>query len=464
MAETKAASTNQASYELDPLYQEVMQRLAIGDQAGASASLHQLIERFPGEPALQDLLVRTQLRATVATSQPPPIVHSAPAPMLRSLVLILLAITIGLAGITGFFFAYERFVIDPRNAAAAAAKIADQRARAMALVTARSWPDARKAQEELLTAVPDNPEIEATATAVNVIADKGEALQGKYEDARAAEDAGDIQTALDLYRQIEAEDLGYGDVAARIHALEEEQALEELWQQSESLIQAGDLAGAIPVLTEIRSRDAEFRKDQVAEQLSRVYAQMARDLIRQADGSVDTLNQAVDYCYKALAEKPVQPDLLNECNLASDFAKGAKAFANQDWVGAVAAWQEVYATQPDYQDGRLKAKLNQAYPQAASQLIDGANGNVAQLTQAIGYLDQALALQPGNQELIDERGLAVDFVAGAADFDQNKWNLAIAQWSAIYAVQPGYQNGVLEDRLREACANVPEADRTGCPP
>ncbi len=49
MAETKAATTNQTSYETDPLYQELMQQLAAGDQAGASVKICQLIDRFPGE-------------------------------------------------------------------------------------------------------------------------------------------------------------------------------------------------------------------------------------------------------------------------------------------------------------------------------------------------------------------------------------------------------------------------------
>ncbi len=460
MAETKAAPTNQTSYETDPLYQEVMQQLAAGDQAGASAKICQLIDRFPGEQALRDLLVRTQLRATVATSQPPPMVHSTAAPGLRSLVLILLAITIGLAGITGFVVAYNQIVIPAQLSQQQQLHIDELRQQAQALLKAGDWAGARKAFEELLTLVPGDPE----ALAAIQFANEQEVLARQYVDAVSAQAAGDIQAALDLLRQIEAENPGYRDVELRIRTLEEKQALESAWQQSESLIQAGDWASAITALTHIRSQNPEFRRSQVEEQLSRVYAQMARELIAKANGSTDTLRQAVDYLDKALALRPTQQDLLDERKLAAGFVAGADAFDQQNWSGAVDAWEPVYAMQPDYQNGVLQADLNKAYPQAARQLIAEANGNVAQLSQAIGYLDRALAVQPGNQELIDERRLVIDFVAGADAFDQAKWSLAIAHWGAIYAVQPNYQNGILEDRLREACANAPEADRAMCPP
>jgi tetratricopeptide (TPR) repeat protein len=253
-------------------------------------------------------------------------------------------------------------------------------------------------------------------------------------------------------------------VQQRIADLEEQAALEAAWLQSESYIQAGDWLGAIGTLTQIRGQNPSFRRAQVEEQLYQVYAQIARELIAQANGSVDTLRQAVGYLDSALALRPTQKDLLEERRLAYEFVAGEDAWAKQDWASAAAHWETVYATRPDYQGGVLRDKLRQAYPLAARQLIAEAQGRVSLLNQAVAYLDQALLAQPDNQELVEERQLLLEFIAGAQAFEQRAWDIAISHWGAIYLVRPAYQDGALEEQLRLACQRSSEPDESLCPP
>jgi hypothetical protein len=42
--------------------------------------------------------------------------------------------------------------------------------------------------------------------------------------------------------------------------------------------------------------------------------------------------------------------------------------------------------------------------------------------------------------------------------------LAIANWGPIYTVRPDYQNGVLAERLREACTQSTAPDEQYCKP
>jgi outer membrane protein assembly factor BamD (BamD/ComL family) len=457
MAESKEPAGDKSSVEDHPLYHAAMKQMAAGDGAAAAAKLRQLAELFPQSQLLQDLLVRTELQATLAQAGPAPTTHSAPTPILRRMVLVLLVLSMVLIGIAGFAAAYARFVHPRQEGRRQDLYINSLRQDGQARLTAGDWTGAQQVFQELLTQVPGDP----TAQAAVALSQQQEALAQQYADAVAAQQQDDVQTALGLFRQLPPE---YLDVTQRIKTLEKLEALEAAWQQSESLIQAGDWPGAIAILSQIRAQNPEFRRAQVEEQLYQLYTQTARQQLAQANGSVEAVRQAADSLRQALALRPTQQDLLEEQRLASGFVAGADAAAKGDWAGAVARWEPVYAARPDYQGGVLRPKLDQAYPQAAKQLIARANGNVNLLDQALGYLDKGLAVQPDNQELLEERRLVTEFLAGAEAFAAQSWDLAISHWGPIYAVRPTYQNGVLERNLRQACASSPAPNKALCPP
>ena len=458
--ESNEPQDNQSTFEDHPLYHTAMEQIAQGDQTGAIANLRSLAELFPHEPLLQDLLVRTELRATLADQAPAPPAHSEPAPVLRRILLTLLALMIVLVGITGFVAAYARLVIPAKEDSRQEMYISSLRQEGRVRLEAGDWAGAQQVFSKLLTAVPGDP----TAEAAIAFSQQQEALDYQYVEAVAAQQRDDRTTALALLHQIEAQNPGYRDVPQRIEKLEALEAMEAIWQQSENYIQAGNWAEAIRLLNQLRARDPEFRRFQVEEQLFRVYSQMARDLINQAHGSVEILHQALSYLDQALALRPAERGLLEERRLASEFIAAEEASAQGDWASAVNRWEGVHARRSDYQGGVLAEKLAKAYPQAAKQRIAEANGNVSVLSQAILYLDKALALDPNNQELIEEKRIIIEFLAGVEAFVQEKWDLAISHWGGIYILRPSYQNGMLERYLRQACANSPAPDETLCPP
>ena len=95
---------------------------------------------------------------------------------------------------------------------------------------------------------------------------------------------------------------------------------------------------------------------------------------------------------------------------------------------------------------------------------DEANGHADTLREAIGFLDQALTYEPDNEQLLEERRLAIDYVTGAGAFAQEEWEIAIARWGPIYAIRRDYQRGALEAALKEACSKSFEPDEELCPP
>jgi hypothetical protein len=240
--------------------------------------------------------------------------------------------------------------------------------------------------------------------------------------------------------------------------------LEAAWQDVQNQLLAEDWQGAISNLIWIRSQNPGFRRSVVEEQLYQANERLARQLIDQAGGNAESLRAAIIYLDQALTLQPTHRELIEERQLAVGFVAGSDALDRGDWVGVVTSWEPVYAARPDYQGGILGQRLDEAYPRAAQQLIDEANGSERLLDQALGYLDKALVSQPENEALLEEKRLIVDYLAGLDAFRQEDWDLSIAFWGPIHLANSGYQNGALDEKLRVACANSSSPDETFCSP
>jgi hypothetical protein len=454
-------------YGQHPLYQAAMDDMAAGDETTAVAKLRLLAALYANEPALQDLAVRVELKVAFADSpaeamakERSAVPRGQPRRGLRTLLLLLVALVVGLVGIAGFIVTYDLMVRPVRDARATEMALESLRQTGQRRLEAGDWAGAREAFEALLGSVPGDP----TAQAGIDLGRLREALDGQYADALAAEEAGDLQRALQTLEAVRSQDPTYPGVAERIARLQGRVAIETSWRQAQALAQAEDWPGVISTLATLRSQDPEFRKAEVEDLLYQAYLHMALPQLAGANGNVDQIRQAIDYLDRALALRPTEEQYGEDRRLAARFVTGAEAFAKQDWEAAVVSWEPVYAAQPDYQSGALRENLRQAYPQAARQLIARASGNVSLLKQAIGYLAQAAILEPGNTELAEERSLATEFVAGAEAYGQGDWLAAVAHWGPIYLVRPDYQNGVLKNQLREACAKSARPDPAYCKP
>jgi outer membrane protein assembly factor BamD (BamD/ComL family) len=460
MTEDAEAPEGKTPFEEHALYQTAMRRLAKGDLEDAAVKLNRLAELYPEEEQLRDQAVRAQLMAALADGKEIPVNRARPAPILRNVLLLLLAIAVVVVGVAAFTAAYEKYVIDARKLQEQEAYLASRRQVGQNRLQAGDTQGAKTAFQEVLAAVPADP----TAVAGLAQVQQQEKLDDLCKEAQAAEQQGDVQSALDLYRQIDSKKAGFCSAKTRIQELEKRQSLDTLWQGAQNSMGAGALQDAISQILEMRKRDIDFHRAEAEGLLFQAYTQLASQQLSQANGDLTQLRQALDYCNKALGLRPTDQNVLRECGLAQGVVSGFEAYAAGDWAGAIAAWEPVHASQPDYQGGILIGPLQEAYPKAAQQLLSQANGNVTILRQAIVYLDKALATQPGNQSLVEQRQLATEYVAGADAAAQERWEQAIQHWSAIYAGHPDYQQGVLGDQLRQVCTDHPEAGADLCPP
>jgi len=458
MAEIKAPQ-EERTYDEHPLYRTAMRQLADGDEAGAVDKLRRLSQLYPQEKAIQDQIVRIELRATLASQEPVPQDRSQPAPMLRTIVTVLFAITACIVLVASFALVYDRLVRPLNQTGQQHRQLESMWQEGQQRLEAGDWAGAREIFEAILTETPGDPAAQAAIQQI----EQQEALAQRYVDALSAQQQGDWQTALATLNEIQSASPDYRDVQQRIENLQEIKELETTWQQAQGLIQAGDLTGALSALVQIRTRNPDFRRSDVEEQLYQIYLSLANTQIAQASGDPENLRQAVGYLDQALALRPADYSLIEERRLAVEFVAGFEAANQGDWASAATHWESVYTAKPDYQGGVLDGLLRDAYPQAARQLIAEANGAVPLLRRAIAYLGQVLLWQPDNQELAQERHWAAEYVAGAEALNENAWDRAIVHWGPIYAVRPDYQNGRLEELLRVACANS-SANSSLCPP
>jgi tetratricopeptide (TPR) repeat protein len=454
------AFDDQGPYVEHPLYREAMKHVTEGNAAEAVGALERLAELYPKEKAVQDLLLRAQLRTTFGTVDHIPIERTPPAPILRSAVLLLLAVTACLVVITASTAAYNRFWVPRVEAQQQEARIRSLWNEVQLRLDAGDLSGAREILDELSAVTPDDPAIQDALR----IVEQRQAWADQYTDAVARKERAEWQQAIDLASQIPSESPEYDRAQRLIREVEKLAGLEAAWQNAQALLQAEDWQGAISALAFIRASDPAYRRAEVEEQLFQTHVRLARQLVADARGNVDLLREAIGHFSEALTLRPTNQELIGEKNLASDFVTGSEAYNRGDWVVVVDRWEPVYSTQPDYQGGALDRKLEEAYPLAARQLIAEANGSVRLLQQANGYLTKALISQPDDPELLEERRLIVDYLDGAEAFAKENWELAIVKWGPIYAIRPGYQNGVLERNLGLACDSSEAPDATLCPP
>ncbi|MBN1659141.1 MAG: hypothetical protein JXA93_12090 [Anaerolineae bacterium] len=447
------------SFREHPLFVEVERQLAAGEDEGATHNLKKLRELYPNEDTIRDLEMRAALRSTFSIADALPIRRGQPGAVLRMLLLFMTMVAVCLTASAGFALAYQEWVIPPREEHEREVYLArlqqsfDQRLKAGDLT------GARQVLEELSLALPGDQDVEAAFDLLRY----QESLDAMYNSALDREAQSDWRGALDGWRHLEATSPGYRDVRQRIAQIERTIELEEAWQEAVSVVEANDWPRVVTLLTDIRRRAPGFHRDEADEYLFRGYEFLARQLLDGAGGNVGQMEEAIEYLGMALQLRPAQRDLIAERKLARLYVVGAVAYMDEKWGEAAEAWQSVHHARPNYQGGIVDTYLYQAYPRAAEELLEGAMGAKKPIQQAIGYLEQVLMRSPEDPWALEERSLALEYLAGLEAFDKERWNEAIVHWGPIYDVRPSYQSGAIEEKLRVACAAT-ETEFRWCSP
>jgi tetratricopeptide (TPR) repeat protein len=453
--------TRAIPFEKHPLYQEAMEQIKAGDKMAAVDTLERLCEQYPHEQFLQDLLVRVQLQTQLGGADYIQAERSQGTPILRTLVMVMLVITTCLVVAVGAIGVANALRGD-KEQDALIQQIDAGWNEIERLVKGGDYLGALQKLEEQARLRPNDPAFEEEIQRWRQEIERLKWCADTSGEGAARENRGDVPGALEFYLQVPQDCSQWEWVQEAIEGLRKLDTVETAWMEARSLFDAGDWTGAINILTWMRGEDAEFHRQQVESMLFEAHRQLGFQLLDGARGDVEAVREAATHFADALRFRPTDQELATEHSLAVGYVAGYESYQRGNYAAAVVRWEPLHAERSDYQNGALEDKLYESYPLAARQLIAEASGSVMRLTQALDYLDRAI--DPANEELQQERTLVVEFLAGQEAYGQADYALAISHWGPIYAERPDYQNGKLEEKLRESCSLSAAPDEQYCTP
>lgn len=173
-----------------------------------------------------------------------------------------------------------------------------------------------------------------------------------YEEANAAIDAEDWDTAEARLRSILAVDPVYADANERLEYVLHQREASTLFRAGVAAYDQGDYAQAIAQLESLSELDATYQRDAVRELLFVLYLRDGRALLAAPDASADAIRQALARFGRALALRPRNVEAAEEQQLANRFLGVRQALDRGNQAQAEAALIDLLAQQPDYAGGQ----------------------------------------------------------------------------------------------------------------
>ena len=213
------------------------------------------------------------------------------------------------------------------------------------------------------------PDLAAAQTGLETV-HREQKLFATYNQAVAAEQAGDDQTALKLYSSLQIDSPNYRDVGARILGIRHRGDLSELYDRAVTLKSLGLEPEAIDALAQIQALDVNFRQDDVRGMLHSLNLKQGQRIVTASPAEPADVPKALNFFNAALEQKPNDPVTLTEARLAVSFIGGRDAYNAQNWVEAVSRLRTVYNERNNYLDGTVASLLYQALINLGDQLVN----------------------------------------------------------------------------------------------
>jgi tetratricopeptide (TPR) repeat protein len=144
-------------------------------------------------------------------------------------------------------------------------------------------------------------------------------------DCAEAKENGEVQRALDLCSQVPPESSNYDRAQRLLPQLQVQADLDAAWSEAQARIDASDWEGAIALLSQIRSQNPDFHRNEVEQRLFELHRLLAFDRLDGARGNADLLREAIHHLTEALELFPRNQDLIDEEELAEAYVQGADA-------------------------------------------------------------------------------------------------------------------------------------------
>ena len=234
-----------------------------------------------------------------------------------------------------------------------------------------------------------------------------------------------------------------------------ERQARELYNRGQARLTVGDYEGAqaaFQKLLDISPNDPEAllglsraeRQQTLAQDYAAAEAAIAEE---DWDTAAAELNKilAIDSSY---ADAQAKTDFVAQRQrLAGLYNEGSRLYDLGQWEDAIAQFEKIQELDNSYRTEAVNEFLFVCYLNAGQALIDGSNGEVAPVQQAIGYFSSALAIHPRNHPAADARRLGSLYLDALRALAEGDTADAQARLEAILAEEPTYAAGQVAQQL-----------------
>jgi tetratricopeptide (TPR) repeat protein len=348
----------------DADYQQALHYFHLGEWQQAIAAFEELRARHPGDPRLERMLQDARFKASLDANST---VREKRWIIPWRAILLRIAMVMIVVAMLGVGLSVIQWRVLPMIGA-----IQTERQQTILLFEAESLRksgDMDAAEEKYLYILQKFPNLVAAQGGLETVR-REQDLFATYNQAVAAERAGDDQTALKLYSSLQIGSPNYRDVGSRILGIRHRGDLSVLYDRAVTLKTLGLEPEAIDALFQIQSLDVNYLQDEVRSLLHALNLKQGQRIITASPAEPADVPKALDYFNAALEQKPNDAATLTEARLAVGFIAGRDAYNAQNWVEAVSRLRTVFNERNSYLHGTVVNLLYQALINLGDRLVN----------------------------------------------------------------------------------------------
>ena len=186
-----------------------------------------------------------------------------------------------------------------------------------------------------------------------------QSVRTRYDRAIALHEKGDWEEAIKEFDRVLAMAPDYEDAASKREEATKSRELERLYSEGRSLYEEGNLAEAIPFLSQLRSQNLTFEQSSVDSMLCNAYYEQAVNLSQKVDRK--SLQSAIALLDEALEICAADTEILSEKKTLDDYLQVVIDLGDEKWDQVFAELSTLEQIDPDTADPRISQVLYQVY-------------------------------------------------------------------------------------------------------
>ena len=352
-----------SSYQTDPLYSMAQRLLQKGDWKGGLAAVESLTARYPLERDLRMWHQEMVVRASVDEEEKTDVSQQTRRRFKNVTTRVLVGVAVALVAIYGF----NLFATWVRARAAEVQQLITEQNRqtelAALLRDAQVWQRAGqldKARANLAQLAEEDADYPGLQQALALLG-TASSLDDRYAQAMQLVAQEKWADAQEILKGIAAEDPNYKDVSLQLANIEKVFVIEELAAEAEAEYRAARWQEAASQFESVRALDPFYNVDFIEGRLFTSYVEAAQTALVEETDLLKALEVAETYFGRALAMRPLNPEIKTQRELARFYLEAQRDYAEGLWSEVISDLEFVYATDSEYANGTTRQTLYEAY-------------------------------------------------------------------------------------------------------